>query len=416
MKRLLRVEHRLAATQRGALTRTKDTLTPPLSQRERGRRGSPSLRTGTTLTEVLMSVLIMSIGVISVATLFPVSLLRSVQATHLTHATRFRYNIESLLELHPNIIDQIQVPTHGVQRTVIDPLGFENVQADLALSPPAGSPLTMAEHLVIFGWSASGFPGLPRFTYNFDFDRDGDVDIIDMDELATLPDSWVEQANIPNRSGVTIDNTTNSLTIADADATVLANMLSSLTPTPPANPTGSNTRVIVVYDYSGRLTSEVREIGGINPATRTLTWFGTGLPTATPISVRLEISERRYTWLLSVRKRRDGRGQEVSDVDAVIFARRPFSLDDEQMVEATFTQGSQFVQLTGPAPEYLKKGRFVFDVVNSLWYRVLQINDARTVIKIDRPAVETASPGFAMFMRGVVDVYRLPTIIRAGAL
>ncbi|MEX1230128.1 MAG: hypothetical protein WEB58_07810 [Planctomycetaceae bacterium] len=360
-----------------------------------------------------MSVLIMSIGIISVMTLFPVSLLRSVQATHLTHATRFRYNIESLLDLHPAILDQIQVPTHGVQRVVIDPMEFQAVTGD---TPPAASSLTLAQHQVIFGWSAAGGAGLPRFTYNYDFDRDGDVDAFDMDQLVTLPDSWIDQGQYLNQAGPTIgiDNLTNTLTVTNADVNVLTNLNLSL------DAVHENTRVIVFYDYQGRGSSEVRSINGINPGARTLTWIGADFPEAggipiTPVSVRFEIGERRYTWMLTVRKRKDGRGQEVSDVDAVIFARRPFSLEDEEMVAATFTQGSQFVALTGAAPQFMKKGRFVFDVQNSLWYRVLQIDDAKTTIKIDRPAVENAANGNAMFMRGVVDVYRLPTFIREGA-
>ena len=43
-------------------------------------------RRGVTLTEVLMSLMIMSIGISSVAVLFPLSMLRSLQATQRTAA------------------------------------------------------------------------------------------------------------------------------------------------------------------------------------------------------------------------------------------------------------------------------------------------------------------------------------------
>ncbi|MFN0198839.1 MAG: hypothetical protein ACKVT0_18990, partial [Planctomycetaceae bacterium] len=78
-------------------------------------------------------------------------------------------------------------------------------------------------------------------------------------------------------------------------------------------------------------------------------------------------------------------------------------------------QGDQFVTL-GTVPEFLRKGRFVFDVNNAVWYRVLDVNDARTQIKLDRPAVENSPSGGgqAVFMRGVVDVYGLPTFERQG--
>ena len=47
----------------------------------------PILRAGTTLTEVLMSLLIMSIGVMQVATLFPIAALRTLEANKQTNTT-----------------------------------------------------------------------------------------------------------------------------------------------------------------------------------------------------------------------------------------------------------------------------------------------------------------------------------------
>jgi len=44
------------------------------------------LPAGVTLTEVLMSLMIMSIGISSVMVLFPISVLRSAQSTQLTNA------------------------------------------------------------------------------------------------------------------------------------------------------------------------------------------------------------------------------------------------------------------------------------------------------------------------------------------
>lgn len=56
------------------------------------------VRSGTTLVEVLMSLLIMGIGLVSVATLFPLSVLRSVEATQMTTATTLRYTAEALID------------------------------------------------------------------------------------------------------------------------------------------------------------------------------------------------------------------------------------------------------------------------------------------------------------------------------
>ncbi|MDC0176250.1 hypothetical protein OAJ60_04890 [Planctomycetaceae bacterium] len=60
--------------------------------------------TGATLTEVLMSMMILSIGVLSVASLFPVGILSSARATQLTHAALLRQNAEAVLALNSNLI------------------------------------------------------------------------------------------------------------------------------------------------------------------------------------------------------------------------------------------------------------------------------------------------------------------------
>lgn len=59
---------------------------------------------GVTLSEVLVSMLVMGIGVVAVATIFPLSVLRTIQATQLTHATQLRYNFEGLSGYRPELI------------------------------------------------------------------------------------------------------------------------------------------------------------------------------------------------------------------------------------------------------------------------------------------------------------------------
>ncbi|MDB5336697.1 MAG: hypothetical protein JWN70_2316, partial [Planctomycetaceae bacterium] len=50
---------------------------------------------GATLTEVLMAILIMGIGMIGVMSLFPAAVLRSVQAHALTTSANLRFNAEA---------------------------------------------------------------------------------------------------------------------------------------------------------------------------------------------------------------------------------------------------------------------------------------------------------------------------------
>ena len=95
-------------------------------------------RTGVTLTEVLMSLMIMSIGVSAVAVLFPISTLRSVQANRLTHGAILKYNVEGILQSEPNLIfdpdGDGDFKEHFVPVTqrnyVVDPFGYYTHYSD----------------------------------------------------------------------------------------------------------------------------------------------------------------------------------------------------------------------------------------------------------------------------------------------
>src|SRR5690606_11710893 len=85
-------------------------------------------RTGATLTEVLVSILIMAIGVVSLASIFPIAILRSIQANQLTMATDLRKNAEALLDIHPWLFSDPDrngvVGEHTAQSYIFDPLGM----------------------------------------------------------------------------------------------------------------------------------------------------------------------------------------------------------------------------------------------------------------------------------------------------
>jgi len=63
-----------------------------------------ALPAGVTLTEVLMSLMIMSIGISSVMVLFPISVLRSAQSTQLTNAAILKYNAETQVRQNPRLV------------------------------------------------------------------------------------------------------------------------------------------------------------------------------------------------------------------------------------------------------------------------------------------------------------------------
>ncbi len=60
-------------------------------------------RGGATLVEILMSLLIMGIGLVSVASLFPIAVLRSIQATQLTNAALLNYQCEDYMRAFPGL-------------------------------------------------------------------------------------------------------------------------------------------------------------------------------------------------------------------------------------------------------------------------------------------------------------------------
>ena len=69
--------------------------------------GLSAVRAGATLTEVLMSLLIMSVGVLSVMSLFPISLLRTIQAAATTNASLLTGNATEELLARSELLDGV---------------------------------------------------------------------------------------------------------------------------------------------------------------------------------------------------------------------------------------------------------------------------------------------------------------------
>lgn len=123
-------------------------------------RVSPGLGlpAGVTLTEVLMSLMIMSIGISSVMVLFPISVLRSAQSTQLTNAAILKYNAETQIRQNP--------------RLVFDPDGNYDLSSTMAQKQKA-----LAEHFLSSGSrnylvDPFGYHGL----FSMDSTGDGTVD------------------------------------------------------------------------------------------------------------------------------------------------------------------------------------------------------------------------------------------------
>ncbi|HEY4260440.1 MAG TPA: hypothetical protein VGM98_09775 [Schlesneria sp.] len=349
-----------------------------------------SHRRGTTLSEVLVSMLIMSVGVVSLATLFPISVLRSIQATQLTNATNLRYNVEGIVSAVP------QIRTIG---TAWQPLTAYTVNTWVV--PSVDSPLTnysLAAVCTVGGTSANKEPNwLQTGTVtdgatvtwnvirvnNYIVDPQGEYAATYDDPTAMLrgtsggqhmfgnnPTTYGAQSNIRAFSGLSFQGTGYGLPsqFDDYQAVGLSNLpdswilqgesksvtyvststplsctlndlsydLSATTPLPAV--TLIDTLIpsrIMFFDITGKfsVTRPITSITGTLPV-QTITWSASSGPLPfLPATARVESAERRFSWMLSIM-------HASSTMDVVVFFRRKYNSLDEQIYPATFQTGA----------------------------------------------------------------------------
>ncbi len=227
--------------------------------------------TGVTLSEVLVSMLIMSVGVVSLATLFPISVIRTAQATQLTHSVFLRNNAEAAVESNLGLLSNSQIYGLGGY-AVVDPIGYQ-----------IGLPTTLG--------------GVTRTS-------GGTVSIAQADQLATLPDTWTlvrEEAVTATNLGaspptITVANPTTGLNVRNGQFP-----LNALHRMVMFNATGQF--AVIQPLYQSQITGQKLSWWNVNGAGTSLT-TGPLLPAGfTPTRVRIEAQDRRYTWMMTVRKR-----------------------------------------------------------------------------------------------------------------
>jgi hypothetical protein len=429
----------------------------------------PLGRSGLTLVEVLMSLMVTGIGILGVIALLPLAYVRAVQATNLTNGTILRYNAESMIDISPRLLLRWQslqaysnaTPNYTASEggangdMIVNPnftnIGFRCTTSGTSglLPPPNSGPVPPAWNPTIGGttndgtvvWTTVAIPqnlptvpiAFPPARYVIDplgwytlgaplqtslGNNNGVVDpnaiprfngevpnTIAASLQAYLPDSWVELS----RAAVT-SFTTTSATLNNVD-------LSSVTFTTPAalataTPPYTISRVVLI-DATGKI-SQTRIITGV--ASPTVSW-STNDPltgTFTPVAARVETQELRYTWLFTVMP---SSGGGSSNVEVTVFFHRPLVATDEQVFQATGVDGVQTpftISYSGTKP-FIKKGAFLFDAYFGRWYRILNFtNDTGSTVQVfvdqSRPSADvlTSKTFGAVFMRGVVDVFPLP--------
>lgn len=354
-------------------------------------------RDGTTLSEVLISLLVMSVGVVSLATLFPISVLRSVQATQLTNATNLRFNAQEMARAVPQIrtvgqswearkaysqnawvvpsVDSpltnysliaqcttagtsdakepnwllsntiteggANPPTWQVYRLhnyIVDPQGEYVATYD---DPTAmgrgisGGPHVFGNDPTSYGFVSNirAFPGL-----NFNSTTPGTPSLFDNYQaaaLCTLPDSWILQSESTALSSYTAGAL--SLTLTD-----LKDDLTATTPIPSGLSDALLPSRIVLFDVSGKFSC-VRPITQITgtPPSQTISWSSSSgaLPTVKQdgtafVPVRARVETAERRFTWMLSVR-----QGSPSMDVVVFFRRKYSSKDEQVYPATFQTG-----------------------------------------------------------------------------
>lgn len=400
-------------------------------------------RSGVTLTEVLMSMFIMSLGVMFVVTLFPVSVLRTVEASQMTSGTILRYSAESMIDVVPGLVhdpdgDGDQVPhyrggdpamTLHTRNYLVDPLGFFTHLLDQADPIDPDITLPTASH----GWVGStvdvngNTTGVLNILRRYDGGiaaRNPSLSLTsraDVESLAEAAaglvysnDRWEKVVDVdrgislgPNPAGFQVNN----VTLAGADLSQLVPGISRVS----------------LYGTYGRI-SQSYAVTAVDLPNSRIDWSAAeflprGMVTSGVSRVTVENNKRLFSWFLTVRKDPDGK----AGIDVVVMFNREIAPKNEVPFEAFFGSGTGEVYVNvGAAEPFLKKGGYVFDVENARWYRIADFVAETNMIagktfdlrittedSVRQPGTvndhdgDGLVDGFAVFMPGIVDVFPL---------
>lgn len=396
-------------------------------------------RRGVSLIEVIVSMFILSLGVMLVATLLPISILRTAQASQLTNAVFLKNNAEAVLDFNPAILGNTSIPfplgspAGTVVTAVVDPLGMQ-------LGLP-GNPGHFGPPALSVSRFSGGLTTLPA-----------------AELLSQLPDSWTTQYEGPVAA---ISGTPPCLTWSGTGSSA---SISGITPRSPLYPSNVPYRMIISNTLTGQSAAVPLTLADSSSTPTKLYWWtptGAGtfasagfVPAFTPNHVRIDSMQRRFTCMLTVRKEYAPQGVGdtgwSADVECAVFFNRSFSQLDEQTVGVTSltngfdgkpgtagvdddnngtpddnseigwpgTDDNRTVivnWVTAGAAPYLKKGGFMLEPTQLKWYRIINIapfsqTSTQTSILLDQDLRAPAVVSSGIFMKGVVDVYPLSTI------
>ncbi len=404
-------------------------------------RGS---RSGATLTEVLISLLAMGIGVVAVATMFPISVLKSVRATQLTRAAILSMNANSQIHADQRFLNDPDFYRDSLSGAPYDSESkgpFEHFSEDINGNGrldqgedfDGNGVLNRGIYMVDpLGWAynnslsnsiigtfgnngPSGATGFPRFHGMSTLAPTENA----ARDLVGLPDSW---ETVGEDVLTAIGNNTpseNSSTLTFPSTTQLDFSVITTGATPPS-------RVILfLFQPNGGAQAITRRIADFDDMAKTIKvtpaipGAGGAITAATIDRVRVETQQLQFTWMLTVRK--SPHGTPLADV--VIFYNRSFDPDDERLYAADFITAANAdgvttlndvvnISWSTVKPNY-KRGNFIFSTANGEWYRIINVlgeTATGATLQLNRPvkALPTALPATAdnaILPRGVIDVF-----------
>ena len=378
-----------------------------------------SSRRGAALLEVLMALGVMAIGVLSIMTLFPLSVRKALEASQKTNASILKWQFEQLLATYPQIlpINDRTVHVPGNNSENLFPLGTPVGTTRIRVVDPRGvfasATATNYDYNAITDVApAAAFPAplaAPKFRTHAGLYRN------EVENFTTLRDSWTSDVEfVPTAGGA------NSVTVP-------ATAIDAISAIPTAAPLDPRFRLLI-SDANGKqfqTRNFIRRTGSnLEFFTDRLATNPAGnLPAAfqNPLVCRLQQFESRYSWIVTTKTTLKGLGpdnvsgtvDDVVETDAmlVVFFRRNLSELAESLFTSTLAPSNNTMTVTPPAgvPIKVDAGSYVFDGENGEWYLVLTATPTggNFALELDRKVEGTTPRSRLVIYENIMGAYPL---------
>ncbi len=323
-------------------------------------RHTPRDRSGITLTEILISILILGVGIISLATLFPLGILRMREAArlsrsgYLTESAAADLNVRNLLNKQAFGNPYIS-PWYNYTGAVYDPWIHDTLSYTVGNSPPA-----VLSNGTDSGVSRTYGPGLPVA-----------YDPLWRFQTGHYADGNSAEARFGSGIGFVRNDPNGTPNTPSAWGLPRVTNFNPLLINPNSIPDTFVSPEDVLWQQGD--TSVGSNDSGLSPVVPELTTTTYGVP-ATNI-------EWRYTWLFTGHQS-DASDGTVFEGDIAIFENRPFAMDNgvvagEPVLEAVFGYSSHVLAVSASTNSNLGYGAAASRVVLLRWPATMPDPDIR---------------------------------------